>query len=85
VALPGGDLTVGELVAGNSARAEVRATLLAVTAALHDGPVATFGSKAIKDVAGYDVKRLFIGSGATFGVPRAVTLRLGVNVDSNRS
>jgi glycolate oxidase len=85
VALPGGGLTVAELVVGNSARAEVRAALLAVTAALHDGPVATFGSKAIKDVAGYDVKRLFIGSGVTFGVPRAVTLRLGVNVDSGRS
>lgn len=85
VALPGGEQSIGGLIGGEDARAEVRAALLAVTAALHDGPVATFGSKAIKDVAGYDLKRLFIGSGATFGVPRAVTLRLGVNVDSERS
>jgi glycolate oxidase len=84
VALPGGDLTVGELVGGRSDRGEVRAALLAVTAALADGPVATFGSKAIKDVAGYDLKRLFIGSGMVFGVLSGVTLRLGVNVDRGR-
>jgi glycolate oxidase len=84
VGLPGGEATVGALVGGAEARAEVRAALLAVTAALPDGPVATFGSKAIKDVAGYDLKRLFIGSGAEFGVVRGVTLRVGVNVDRGR-
>jgi glycolate oxidase len=83
-ALPDGDVTVGELVGGADARAEVRAALLAVTAGLPDGPVATFGSKAIKDVAGYDLKRLFIGSGAAFGTSRAVTLRIGVNVDRGK-
>lgn len=81
VGLPGGEATVGEMVGGGEHRAEVRAALLAVTAALPDGPVATFGSKAIKDVAGYDLKRLFIGSGVVFGSVGAVTLRVGVNVD----
>jgi glycolate oxidase len=81
VALPRGDRAVGEVIGGERDRAEVRAALLAVTAELPDGPVATFGSKAIKDVAGYDLKRLFIGSGEAFGVLRAVTLRVGVNVD----
>jgi glycolate oxidase len=59
----------------------VRAALLAVTAILPDGPTATFGSKAIKDVAGYDLKRLLIGSGTALGTPQEVTLRVGVNVD----
>ena len=81
VALPRGARTVGELVGGDDARAEVRAALLAVGVILPDGQAATFGSKAIKDVAGYDLKRLYIGSGATFGALREATLRVGVNVD----
>ena len=32
---------------------------------LPDGPEARFGSSAVKDVAGYDLKRLYIGSGTT--------------------
>jgi glycolate oxidase len=50
--------------------------LLAVEATLPDGMGARFGSKAIKDVAGYDLKRLYVGSGDAFGVVNEVTLRI---------
>ena len=81
-ALPTDDRTLADLLGGDTDRAAVRAALLAVAATLPDGPSATFGSKAIKDVAGYDLKRLLIGSGTALGTPQEVTLRVGVNVDS---
>ena len=81
VALPTGARTVGEVVGDDTTRAAVRAALLAVGVRLPEGQAATFGSKAIKDVAGYDLKRLYIGSGVTFGALDTVTLRVGVNVD----
>ena len=77
-ALPGaggGDSrTVGDLIAGGSDRAVVRDALLAVRATLPDGGAARFGSSAVKDVAGYDLKRLYIGSGDAFGTLEEATL-----------
>ena len=61
---------------GESDRAAVRDALLAVETTLHDGLPARFGSNAVKDVAGYDMKRLFIGSGGAFGTLERVTLRV---------
>ena len=46
-----------------------------VTVALSTGEVVTFGGKCVKDVAGYDLKKLFIGSRAAFGVITELTLR----------
>ncbi|MGI8691192.1 MAG: FAD-binding oxidoreductase [Thermomicrobiales bacterium] len=72
-----GDLrTVGAIVSGEGDRAAVRDALLAVETTLRDGHRARFGSNAVKDVAGYDMKRLCIGSGAAFGTLDRVTLRL---------
>ncbi len=51
---------------GERDRAAVRDALLAVETTLRDGQTARFGSNAVKDVAGYDMKRLFIG-GTAFG------------------
>lgn len=76
VALPDRPATIATIIAGDSARAAVRAALLAVRATLPDGPDARFGSNAVKDVAGYDLKRLYIGSGETFGVVREATLKI---------
>ena len=45
----------------------IRDSLLEVDATLVDGHEVRFGSNVMKDVAGYDMKRLFIGSGSTFG------------------
>ncbi len=68
--------TVASVVSGESDRAAVRDALLAVETTLPDGYAAHFGSNAVKDVAGYDMKRLFIGGGAAFGTLDRVTLRI---------
>ena len=81
--LPSTGQTIGALVSrDNSARAAVRDTLLAVRATLPDGPMVRFGGSTVKDVAGYDLKRLFIGSGSLFGALQEVTLQ--VHVQSSR-
>jgi glycolate oxidase len=81
--LPSTGQTVGALVSRDTAaRGTVRDTLLAVRAALPDGPIVRFGGSTVKDVAGYDLKRLFIGSGSQFGSLNEVTLQ--VHVQSGR-
>ncbi len=77
--LPLGADTVGALVgSGPSARAAVRETLLGVRAQLPDGPEAHFGGSLLKDVAGYDLKRLYTGSATMFGTLQEVTLQVRV-------
>jgi glycolate oxidase len=68
--------TIGAIVGGDRDRAAVRDWLLALRATLPEGAEVRFGSNAVKDVAGYDMKRLYIGTGAAFGLPRAVTLKV---------
>jgi len=68
--------TVASTVSGASDRVAVRDALLAVDTTLRDGQTARFGSNAVKDVAGYDMKRLFIGSGTALGTLDSVTLRM---------
>src|SRR5713226_8271958 len=68
--------SVGMAIALGSDRSAIRDCLLAVRATLPDGSPARFGSNAVKDVAGYDLKRLYIGSGAAFGMLQEATLRV---------
>lgn len=75
-ALKADEMTVASTVSGEHDRAIVRDALLAIDTTLHDGQAARFGSNAVKDVAGYDMKRLFIGSGDAFGTLDAVTMRV---------
>ncbi|MEA2210742.1 MAG: glycolate oxidase binding subunit [Solirubrobacteraceae bacterium] len=53
-----------------------RDLVLGVTVALSDGAIATSGSKVIKNVAGYDLAKLFAGAYGTLGVILSVSLRL---------
>ncbi|MDQ3858871.1 MAG: FAD-binding oxidoreductase, partial [Actinomycetota bacterium] len=53
-----------------------RDLLLGVTVALSDGTVARAGGKVIKNVAGYDLAKLFAGSFGTLGVVVEVVVRL---------
>jgi glycolate oxidase len=75
--------TVGELIANpNSAeRQAVRHALLGLEVVLPDGHAAArFGGETMKDVAGYDTKRLFIGSGNAFGTITNAIFKIKVNV-----
>jgi len=82
LASPWPDATVGGLVAANVNSplrvryGGVRDQLLAVTAALPDGRIIRAGRPVVKNVAGYDLARLFVGSHGTLGFITEVTLRL---------
>ena len=74
--------TVGELIANpNPAeRQAVRHALLGVEVILHDGHApARFGGETMKDVAGYDTKRLFIGSRNAFGTITSAIFKIKVD------
>lgn len=68
--------TLAEAMSDHRLRANVRGSLLAVDATLPDGPRVRFGSQARKDVAGYDLKRLYTGGTDVFGKVNEVTLQI---------
>jgi len=53
-----------------------RDLILGVTVALSDGDVAKAGGRVIKNVAGYDLAKLFTGSFGTLGLVVEVVMRL---------
>ncbi len=59
--------SVRDMLSRQRYRMAVRDSLLEVDVTLVDNVPARFGSNVVKDVAGYDMKRLFIGSGSIFG------------------
>jgi glycolate oxidase FAD binding subunit len=79
---PPGDPTIGACIAGDlhgprSHRyGRMRDLLLGVTVVLGDGLVASSGGKVVKNVAGYDLGKLFCGSRGTLGVICRASLRL---------
>ena len=54
----------------------VRDLVVGVTVVLSDGTVAKAGGKVIKNVAGYDLAKLFAGSMGTLGLIASVSVRL---------
>jgi glycolate oxidase FAD binding subunit len=78
----GGAATIGGIVATADSGplrhrfGAVRDLVLGVQLALPDGTVARAGSKVIKNVAGYDLAKLFTGSYGTLGVVVEMSVRL---------
>jgi glycolate oxidase FAD binding subunit len=74
--------TIGALVATNVSGAHrlrfggVRDQLIGVRVVLTDGTIAKGGGKVVKNVAGYDLPKLFTGSLGTLGVIVSATFRL---------
>jgi glycolate oxidase FAD binding subunit len=62
----------------------VRDLVLGVGVALPDGALAHFGGRVVKNVAGYDMNKLFIGSLGVFGVVLQTTYRLAALPDDDR-
>jgi len=54
----------------------VRDLVVGVTVVLSDGTVAKAGSKVIKNVAGYDLAKLYAGSYGTLGLIASISVRL---------
>lgn len=82
LAAPWPEATVGGLLATNlNAPLRMRYggwrdNVLAVQVALPDGRVIRAGRPVVKNVAGYDLVKLFVGSHGTLGMVTAVTLKL---------
>lgn len=74
--------TIGGIIATNASGARrlryggVRDQLIGVRVALPDGTLAKGGGKVVKNVAGYDLPKLFTGSLGTLGVIVSATFRL---------
>jgi glycolate oxidase len=74
--------TIGGNVAENSGGLRglkygvTRDYVMGMSVVLADGEIATLGSKCVKDVAGYSLKDLFIGSEGTLGIITEVVIKL---------
>jgi glycolate oxidase FAD binding subunit len=74
--------TLGGVVAANASGPRrlrygtVRDLIIGVTVVLADGTVARAGGKVVKNVAGYDLAKLFCGSLGTLGMVAEVIFRL---------
>ena len=83
--------TVGGLVAANSSGPRryrygtIRDLIIGITVVLADGTVAKAGGKVVKNVAGYDLSKLFTGSLGTLGVIAECNFRLHPRPETQRT
>jgi glycolate oxidase FAD binding subunit len=79
---PPGDPTIGACLAADLSGPRrhrygaIRDLVLGVTVVLGDGTIASSGGKVVKNVAGYDLGKLFCGSRGRLGLIARVALRL---------
>src|SRR5579862_4496265 len=79
---PPGDPTIGACLAGDLSGPRrhrygaMRDLVLGVTDILADGTIANSGGKVVKNVAGYDLGKLFSGSQGRLGLIARLALRL---------
>jgi glycolate oxidase FAD binding subunit len=83
--------TIGGIVAANSSGPRryrygtIRDLIIGITVVLHDGTVAKAGGKVVKNVAGYDLSKLFTGSLGTLGIIATANFRLHPRPDASRT
>jgi glycolate oxidase FAD binding subunit len=88
---PPGNPTIGALVAANLSGPRrhrygtARDLVIGVTVVLADGTVASSGGKVVKNVAGYDLGKLFCGSEGRLGLIARVALRLHPRPEASRT
>src|SRR5262249_28336550 len=76
------DATIGGVIAANDSGplrhryGAARDLVIGMTVVLSDGTIASSGGKVIKNVAGYDLAKLFAGSMGTLGLIARVAVRL---------
>jgi FAD/FMN-containing dehydrogenase len=79
---PPGDPTIGACLAGDLSGPRrhrygaMRDLVIGVTVVLADGTIASSGGKVVKNVAGYDLGKLFSGSRGRLGLIARIALRL---------
>jgi FAD/FMN-containing dehydrogenase len=76
VATVGGIAATGDQGARGAGYGGVRDVVLGLRAVLADGSRVKFGGRTMKNVTGYDLTKLFIGSFGVLGVVTEVTFRL---------
>ena len=87
----GAGATVGGIVASNSSGPRryrygtLRDLIIGITVVLPDGTVAKAGGKVVKNVAGYDLMKLFTGSLGTLGVIANANFRLHPRPEAART
>ena len=88
---PPGNPTIGACLAANLSGPRrhrygtARDLVIGVTVVLADGMIASSGGKVVKNVAGYDLAKLFCGSEGRLGLIARVALRLHPRPEANRT
>ncbi|ETX01543.1 MAG: hypothetical protein ETSY1_06965 [Candidatus Entotheonella factor] len=87
---PGTQASLGGLLVTNTSgfkRARyggMRDLVLGVRVALPDGSLVQFGGRVVKNVAGYDMNKLYVGSYGAFGMVVATSYRLAALPEDDR-
>ena len=87
---PGSEASLGGLLATNTSGGKrlryggMRDLLLGIRVALPEGELLRYGGRVVKNVAGYDMCKLYIGSLGAFGVVTEATFRLSMLPEEER-
>ena len=87
---PGSEASLGGLLVTNTSGAKrlryggMRDLLLGIRVALPEGELLRYGGRVVKNVAGYDMCKLYIGSLGAFGVVTEATFRLSILPEDER-
>lgn len=87
---PGCEASLGGLLATNTSGGKrlryggMRDLLLGIQVALPEGELLRYGGRVVKNVAGYDMCKLYIGSLGAFGVVTEATFRLSMLPEEER-